>query len=211
MDKIWLESYPPGVPADIDPDQYGSLVALLEASFAKYADRNAFACMDKFLTYAELDLYSKRLAAWLQSRGLQPGARVALMMPNILQYPIALAAVLRAGYAVVNVNPLYTPRELEHQLKDSGAKAIVIIENFASTLQQCIANTQIQHVVLCSMGDTLGWFKGTLVNHVVRNVKKLVPPFALPQAVAYKDALHKGESAPFTRPQIGPEDIAVLQ
>ena len=136
MDKVWLQSYPPGVPAEIDPDQYRSLVHLLEESFRKYADRKAFVCMDKFLTYGELDEYSKKLAAWLQSRGLSPGARVAIMMPNVLQYPIALAAVLRAGYTVANVNPLYTPRELEHQLTDSGSEAIIVLENFAHTVQK---------------------------------------------------------------------------
>ena len=147
MDKIWLKAYPPGVPADIDPDQYGSLVELLEESFRKYAANNAFVCMDKFLTYGELDNMSKRLAAWLQSRGMKPGARVAVMMPNVLQYPVALAAILRAGYAVVNVNPLYTPRELEHQLKDSGSEAIVVLENFAHTVQQVLGKTPVRHVV----------------------------------------------------------------
>ena len=211
MEKIWLKSYPPGVPHDVNPEQYRSVAHLLEESFRKHAKSPFSVCMDRWMNYGELERLSGALGAYLQGLGLQPGARVAIMLPNIPQFGVTMAAVLRAGYTCVNVNPLYTARELEHQLKDSGAKAIVIIENFASTLQQCIANTQIQHVVLCSMGDTLGWFKGTLVNHVVRNVKKLVPPFALPQAVAYKDALHKGESAPFTRPEIGPEDIAVLQ
>lgn len=211
QERAWLAHYPEGIPAEIDLSRYTSLVALMEQAFAQHAGRVAFNFMGKDMSFAELDRFSQAFAAYLQSLGLAQGDRVALMMPNVPQYPVAVAAVLRAGLVIVNVNPLYTARELEHQLKDSGAKAIVIIENFASTLQQCIANTQIQHVVLCSMGDTLGWFKGTLVNHVVRNVKKLVPPFALPQAVAYKDALHKGESAPFTRPQIGPEDIAVLQ
>nr|MBP9973724.1 AMP-binding protein [Comamonas sp.] len=211
QERAWLAHYPEGIPAEIDLSRYTSLVALMEQAFAQHAGRVAFNFMGKDMSFAELDRFSQAFAAYLQSLGLAQGDRVALMMPNVPQYPVAVAAVLRAGLVIVNVNPLYTARELEHQLKDSGAKAIVIIENFASTLQQCIANTQIQHVVLCSMGDTLGWFKGTLVNHVVRNVKKLVPPFALPQAVAYKDALHKGESAPFTRPEIGPDDIAVLQ
>src|ERR1041384_5217856 len=160
MDKTWLQSYPPGVPAEIDPDQYRSLVHMLEESFSKYADRKAYVCMDKFLTYGELDAYSKKLAAWLQSRGLAPGARVAIMMPNVLQYPIALAAVLRAGYTVVNVNPLYTPRELEHQLKDSGSEAIIVLENFAHTVEQVLSKTLVRHVVVASMGELLGGAKG---------------------------------------------------
>src|SRR6476620_3881402 len=173
MDKIWLKSYPPGVPAEIDPDQYGSLVQLLEESFRKYAANNAFVCMDKFLTYAELDTLSKRLAAWLQSRGMAKGARVAVMMPNVLQYTVALAAILRAGYTVVNVNPLYTPRELEHQLKDSGSEAIIVLENFAHTVQQVMGKTPVRHVVVASMGEMLGGAKGMLVNFVVRSVKKM--------------------------------------
>src|SRR5215217_811675 len=168
MDKIWLTSYPPGVPFDIDPNQYRSLVHLLEESFQKYADRKAFVCMDKHITFGELDTYSKRIGAWLQSRGMKPGARVALMMPNVLQYPIALAAVLRAGYTVVNVNPLYTPRELEHQLTDSGAEAIVILENFATTLEQVLGRTAVKHVIVASMGELRGFLKGAIVNLVVR-------------------------------------------
>jgi long-chain acyl-CoA synthetase len=210
MDKIWLDSYPPGVPAEIDPDQYASLVELLEASFDKYADRNAFVCMDKFITYAELDLYSKRLAAWLQSRGLQKGARVALMMPNVLQYPIAIAAVLRAGYTVVNVNPLYTPRELEHQLTDSGSEAIIVLENFAHTLEQVLAKTPVRHVLVASMGEMLG-AKGVVVNFVVRNVKKMVPDFALPNMVRFKEALAQGARMPFTAAQVTSTDVAFLQ
>jgi long-chain acyl-CoA synthetase len=210
MDKIWLDSYPPGVPAEIDPDQYASLVELLEASFDKYADRNAFVCMDKFITYAELDLYSKRLAAWLQSRGLQKGARVALMMPNVLQYPIAIAAVLRAGYTVVNVNPLYTPRELEHQLTDSGSEAIIVLENFAHTLEQVLAKTPVRHVLVASMGEMLG-AKGVVVNFVVRSVKKMVPDFALPNMVRFKEALAQGARMPFTAAQVTSTDVAFLQ
>ena len=142
MERIWLKQYPPGVPADIDTNQYASLVELLEESFAKFADRKAFICMDKSISYRDLDEMSLALGAYLQSKGLQKGARVALMMPNVLQYPVATAAVLRGGYAVVNVNPLYTPRELEHQLKDSGAEAIVVLENFAHTVQQVISHTR---------------------------------------------------------------------
>jgi long-chain acyl-CoA synthetase len=210
MDKIWLKSYPPNVPAQIDPDQYGSLVQLLEESFQKYAANNAFVCMDRFLTYAELDECSRRLAAWLQSRGMAKGARVAVMMPNVLQYPIALAAILRAGYTVVNVNPLYTARELEHQLKDSGSEAIIVLENFAHTVQQVLGKTPVRHVVVASMGELLG-AKGVLVNFVVRNVKKMVPEFALPNMVRFKDALAQGGKMSFTAPELGPSDVAFLQ
>jgi long-chain acyl-CoA synthetase len=211
MDKIWLKSYPPGVPAEINPDQYSSLVHLLEESFQKYAQNNAYVCMDKFLTYAELDECSKRLAAWLQSRGMAKGARVAVMMPNVLQYPIAIAAILRAGYTVVNVNPLYTPRELEHQLKDSGAEAIIVLENFAHTVEQVLKNTQVRHVVVASMGELLGGAKGMLVNFVVRNVKKMVPDFALPNMVRFKDALAQGGKMPFNRATLASSDVAFLQ
>ncbi|WP_323139751.1 long-chain fatty acid--CoA ligase [Massilia phyllosphaerae] len=210
MDKIWLKSYPPGVPADIDPDQYGSLVQLLEESFRKYAANKAFVCMDKFMTYGELDAMSKRLAAWLQSRGLQKGARVAVMMPNVLQYPVALAAILRAGYTVVNVNPLYTPRELEHQLKDSGSEAIIVLENFAHTVQQVLGKTPVRHVVVASMGELLG-AKGLLVNFVVRSVKKMVPEFSIPHMVRFRDALIQGRRMPFTAPRIAASDVAFLQ
>jgi long-chain acyl-CoA synthetase len=211
MDKIWLKSYPPGVPAEIDPDQYGSLVQLLEESFQKYAANNAFVCMDKFLTYAELDSMSKRLAAWLQSRGMAKGARVAVMMPNVLQYPVALAAILRAGYTVVNVNPLYTPRELEHQLKDSGSEAIIVLENFAHTVQQVMGKTPVRHVVVASMGEMLGAAKGMLVNFVVRSIKKMVPEFSLPSSVRFKEALAQGAKMPFQAPQLKSSDVAFLQ
>ncbi|ADV01856.1 long-chain-fatty-acid--CoA ligase [Alicycliphilus denitrificans] len=209
-DRPWLAAYPQGVPADIDPTQYQSLVQLMEQAFRDYADRTAYSFMGKDISFGETDALSRRLAAYLQSLGLARGDRVALMMPNVPQYPIAVAAVLRAGFVVVNVNPLYTPRELEHQLKDSGAKAIVIIENFAATLQACIAHTAVKHVVLCAMGDRLG-LKGLLVNYVVRNVKKLVPPYQLPGAVRFNDALAKGASAAFSQPELAPDDIALLQ
>jgi len=211
MDKIWLQSYPPGVPAEIDPDQYRSLVHLLEESFSKYADRKAYVCMDKFITYGELDAYSKRLAAWLQSRGLAPGARVAIMMPNVLQYPIALAAVLRAGYTVVNVNPLYTARELEHQIGDSGSEAIIVLENFAHTVQKVMGKTPLRHVVVASMGEMLGAVKGMVVNFVVRNVKKMVPEFSLPNMVTFKEALAQGERMPFKPAELRIDDVAFLQ
>jgi long-chain acyl-CoA synthetase len=211
MDKIWLKSYPPGVPADIDPDQYGSLVQILEESFQKYAANNAFVCMDKFLTYAELDAMSKRLASWLQSRGMARGARVAVMMPNVLQYPVALAAILRAGYTVVNVNPLYTPRELEHQLEDSGSEAIIVLENFAHTVQQVLGKTPVRHVVVASMGELLGGAKGMLVDFVVRSVKKLVPEFSIQHMVRFKDALAQGAKMPFKPVPLSGSDVAFLQ
>jgi hypothetical protein len=210
-DRPWLSSYPQGVPADIDASQYPSLVALMEESFAKYADRTAYSFMGKDVSYGETDKQSKSFAGYLQGLGLAKGDRVAVMMPNCPQYPIAVAGILRAGLILVNVNPLYTPRELEHQLKDSGAKAIIIMENFGTTLQQCIAATPIKHIVLASMGDRLGFLKGALVNYVVRNVKKLVPHFSLPGAVRFNEALDKGASRTPQPVAIGPDDVAVLQ
>ena len=210
-ERIWLKHYPEGVPADIDASQYPSLVALMDESFKKFANRTAYSFMGKDVSYAETDAQSRAMAGYLQSLGLARGDRVAIMMPNVPQYPATVAGILRAGYVVVNVNPLYTARELEHQLKDSGAKAIVIIENFGATLQKCIANTAVKHVVLASMGDRLGLIKGAIVNYVVRKVKKLVPDFSLPGAVRYNDAIAKGQRAPFTAPPIGPDDVAVLQ
>jgi len=210
-DRIWLAHYPADVPADIDPSQYNSLVALLEESFSKYANRAAYSFMGQDFSYADTDAQSRALAAYLQSLGLQRGDRVAIMMPNVPQYPAAVAAILRAGYVVVNVNPLYTARELGHQLKDSGARAIVIIENFAATLQKCIASTPVEHVVLAALGDRLGWLKGTVVNFVVRKIKKLVPGYSLPGAVRYNDAVARGWGLKLATPDIGPDDIAVLQ
>jgi long-chain acyl-CoA synthetase len=210
MERIWLKQYPAGVPADIDVTQYSSLVELLEESFAKFRERKAFICMDKSITYRDLDEMSLALGAYLQSKGLQKGARVALMMPNVLQYPIATAAVLRAGYAVVNVNPLYTPRELEHQLKDSGAEAIIVLENFANTVQQVMGKTQLKHVIIGSMGDLLG-LKGVLVNLVVRRVKKMVPAYSIPRAVNFNDAIAAGRTMTFQKPRLMPDDVAFLQ
>jgi len=210
-DRPWLQSYPPGVPADLPPAPYASLVALMEESFHQYAARPAYSFMGKEQTYAETDALSRTFAAYLQGLGLAKGDRVAIMMPNVPQYPIAVAAILRAGFVVVNVNPLYTARELEHQLKDSGSKAIVIIENFARTLQKCIAATPVQHVVLCAMGDRLGMLKGALVNYVVRKVKKLVPDYSLPGAVRFNDAVALGERGTLRQPEISPDDVAVLQ
>ena len=210
MERIWLKQYPAGVPADIDVTQYSSLVELLEESFAKFRERKAFICMDKSITYRDLDEMSLALGAYLQSKGLQKGARVALMMPNVLQYPIATAAVLRAGYAAVNVNPLYTPRELEHQLKDSGAEAIIVLENFATTVQQVMGKTQLKHVIVGSMGDLLG-LKGVLVNLVVRRVKKMVPAYSIPRAVSFNDAVAAGRTMTFQKPRLMPDDVAFLQ
>ena len=211
MDRFWLKSYPPGVPADIDPSAYPSVVTLFEESFSKHRDMPAYVCMDKALTFGEIDTLSMALGAWLQGRGLKRGARVAIMIPNILQYPVAVAAVLRAGFIAVNVNPLYTARELEHQLKDSGAEAIIILENFATTLQRVVAHTGIEHVVVASMGDLLGFPKGLIVNFVVRSVRKMVPAWSLPGHVKFNDALSAGRSIVLAKPQLAPDDVAVLQ
>jgi long-chain acyl-CoA synthetase len=211
MDRFWLKNYPPGVPADIDPSVYPSLVSLLEESFTKYRQAKAYVCMGKAVTFGEVDDYSRALAAWLQSRGLAKGARVAIMMPNVLQYPIAVAAVLRAGFIAVNVNPLYTARELEHQLRDSGAEAVIVLENFAATLQQAMAGTPVKHVVVATLGDLLGFPKGLIVNFVVRTVKKMIPAWSLPGHFSFNAAVAAGKSMTFARPDLVPEDIAVLQ
>lgn len=211
MEKFWIRSYPAGVPAEIDYTRYRSLVHLMEESFARHAQRDAYVCMGKSITYADVDRMSRQLGAWLQAQGLQPGARVALMMPNVLQYPVAIAAVLRAGFVVVNVNPLYTPRELEHQLKDSGAEAIVILENFAHTLEKVIGHTQVKVAVVASMGELLGGLKGAIVNFVVRNVKKMVPAYSLPHAIRFGKALAAGAGLRLQEPSLGHEDIAFLQ
>jgi len=210
MDRFWLKHYPEGVPHEIDPHRYGSLVELLEESFSKFGERDAYVGFGKSIRFRDVDRMSRALGAWLQSRGLRKGDRVALMMPNVLQYPVAIAAVLRAGFVVVNVNPLYTPRELEHQLKDSGARAIILLENFAATLQKVLARTPVEHIVVASMGDLLGT-KGAVVNLVVRHVKKLVPAFDLPKAVRFNRALAEGERLELARPELGHEDVAFLQ
>ncbi len=211
MEKLWLKQYPAGVPAEIDVNQYETVAQVLEESMKKYAARTAFICMGKSISYAQLDAASRNLGAWLQSRGLAPGARIALMMPNIMQYPVCVAAVLRAGYVVVNINPLYTPRELEHQLKDSGAEAIIIIENFATTLEKVIANTPVKHVVVAAMGDLLGGLKGMLVNFVVRRVKKMVPDFSLPGSLRFNDAVAQGAGMTLKTVARTREDVAFLQ
>jgi long-chain acyl-CoA synthetase len=209
MDRFWLKNYPPGVPSDIDPTVYPSIVALIEESFSKYREASAYVCMGKALSFGEIDTMSRALGAWLQGRGLKRGDRVAIMMPNILQYPVAIAAVLRAGFIAVNVNPLYTPHELEHQLKDSGAQAILVLENFAATLQQAIAHTDIKHVVVAAMGDLLGFPKGVVVNFVVR--RKMVPAWSLPGHTTFGAALAAGRSMKLVLPEIKADDVAVLQ
>ena len=215
MQKIWLKQYPAGVPAEVRTDLYPSLVAMIDESLRKYRDLPAYKFMGRAFTFGEIDDASRAMAAWLQGTGLARGDRVALMMPNVPQYPVAVAAVLRAGLVVVNVNPLYTPRELEHQLKDSGAKAIVVMENFAGTLAQVIDAVPAKTVVLAAMGDMLGLVKGALVNHVVRRVKKLVPPFQLAgpgvRSLRFNDALAQGRRMSLSPAQLGPDDIAVLQ
>ena len=210
-ERIWLKSYPKGVPADIDTSKYSSVVEMMEESFKKFADKTAYSFMGKNQTYAQTDSLSEAFGVYLQGLGLVKGDRVAVMMPNVLQYPIAVAGILRAGLVLVNVNPLYTPRELEHQLKDSGAKAIVILENFAGTLEKCLAATPVKHIVLCAMGDQLGLIKGALVNYVVRSKKKLVPAFSLPTAVRFNAAIAKGSSGKLKKATIKPDDVAVLQ
>jgi len=208
--RPWLKSYPVGIPAEIGPLAADSIGDFLANACRQYANRPAFTCMGKALSYAELERLSSYLGGYLQSVGLKEGARVALMMPNVLQYPIAMMAVLRAGFTVVNVNPLYTPRELEHQLKDSGAEAIVILENFATTLQAVVANTSVKHVVVASMGDLLG-FKGLLVNFVVRRVKKLVAEWSLSGHVKFNDALRIGAKKTFRPARVSGDDVAFLQ
>jgi long-chain acyl-CoA synthetase len=209
--RWWLQHYPAGVEHEVDLARYSSLLEMADEAFAKFGDRAMYTCLDKTLTFHQVDELSRAFAAWLQSLGLKQGARVALMMPNLLQYPVAILGVLRAGCVVVNVNPLYTPRELEHQLKDSGSEAIVILENFATTLQSVIGATPIKHVVIASVGDLLGFPKGLITNFVVRKVKKVVPQFHLPGHVSFNDVIAKGRSLTLKSPTVGAQDIAFLQ
>ncbi|WP_147198333.1 long-chain-fatty-acid--CoA ligase FadD [Pantoea sp. CCBC3-3-1] len=212
MNKVWLNRYPADVPAEISADRYTSLVDLFEQAVRRYDDRPAFINMGQAMTFRKLEERSRAFAAWLQQGlGLKKGDRVALMMPNLLQYPVALFGVLRAGMVVVNVNPLYTPRELEHQLNDSGASAIVIVSNFAHTLEKVVAKTQVKHVILSRLGDQLSPAKATLVNFVVRYIKRLVPKYHLPDAISFRRALHKGYRMQYTRPEIINDDLAFLQ
>ena len=212
MEKIWLKSYQPGVASIIDPNQYSSLVDLAESIFQKFAMKPSFHNMGKTITYAELDRMSYRFACYLQNDlKLSRGDRIAIMMPNVLQYPVALFGALRAGMVVVNCNPLYTPRELEHQLKDSGSKAIVILANFASTLEKIIANTPVKNVIVTEVGDLLGFPKGLIVNSVLKYVKKMVPAFSIQGAVSFRDALSLGSTTSLSKPVVKNEDIAFLQ
>ena len=210
MERIWLKSYPKSVAADIAARTHASLGALFEDSARQYAERPSFHCMGKTLSFAELERRSRDFAAWLQSKGCAKGTRVAIMMPNCLQYPVAMFGALRAGCIVVNVNPLYTPRELEHQLKDAGAEVIVIVENFAKTLQEVRERTPVKQVIVTGLGDLLG-LKGVVVNFVVRKVKKMVPAYELPGSVRFNDALAEGAGKPFKPVEVGPDDIAYLQ
>ncbi len=212
MDPIWLDSYPPSVPREIDPDKYRSIGEMFAESAARYAGSPAFTCMGKTCTFAEIDRLSRAFAAYLQGElGLERGARVAIMMPNVLQYPIAMLGVLRAGYTVVNCNPLYTPRELGGQLEDSGAKAIVIVENFAHTLEQVLDRTAVEHVIVTRLGDMLDFPKSSIVNLVVKRVKKMVPEWNIPGAILFKDVLAAGAKRAFNPVDVAPEDLAFLQ
>ncbi len=212
LEKIWLSRYPADVPAEIDPDRYSSLIEMFETSVKRYADRPAFVNMGEVMTFRKLEERSRAFAAYLQNQlKLQKGDRVALMMPNLLQYPVALFGVLRAGLVVVNVNPLYTPRELEHQLKDSGASTIVIVSNFAHTLEKVVHNTAVKHVILTRMGDQLSTAKGTLVNFVVKYIKRLVPKYHLPDAISFRRVLQEGRRQQYIRPDIINTDLAFLQ
>lgn len=216
MEKIWLKSYPEGVPSEINPEQYRSLTHLLEESFQKNAAKPVSVCMESWMTYGQLDKLSATFGAWLQGKGLEPGARVAIMLPNVPQFPVTMAAILRAGYTCVNVNPLYTARELEHQLKDSGATAIIVLENFAATLAEVIDNTQVKHVVVASMGDLLGSLYGRWISFAVRHVARIVPPYKLMltggrTATSFRQALAEGSSKPFKSAPSTLDSIAFLQ
>jgi long-chain acyl-CoA synthetase len=212
VEKVWLKSYPPGVPAEVRLDEFASIRAILEKSCERFAELPAYTCMGRTLTYAQVDGLSRDFASWLQNAaGLAPGARVALMMPNLLQYPVALFGALRAGLVVVNCNPLYTPRELEHQLNDAGAEAIVILENFAHTLEQVVAKTRVRRIVTTRIGDLLGFPRSLLVNAVVKHVKRMVPPWSLPAPIAFEAALAEGRRHSLTEPPLAPDDLAFLQ
>lgn len=216
MDKPWLASYPPDVPHEIDPGQYGSLTQLLDESFRKHAARPFSVCMERWMTYGQLDELSSALGAWLQAQGLEPGARVAIMLPNVPQFAVTMAAVLRAGYTCVNVNPLYTARELEHQLEDSGATAIVILENFAKTLAEVVDRTQVKHVVVASMGDLLGFIYGAWITFAVRHLAKMVPPYRIAlsdgrRVTPFKRAVAEGTSKTLQAAPRTPDSAAFLQ
>jgi len=211
LDRFWLKSYPAGVETTIDESRIGTLVQMLQESFARNGPQVAFACMGADLTYRQVDRLSSAVASWLQSRGLGRGDRVAIMLPNVMQYPVVMAGILRAGCVVVNVNPLYMPRELEHQLADSGARAIFVLENFAATVAAVRAHVPTDSVCVCRLGDLLGPVRGALVNFVVRRVRKLVPAYSLPDAVAFGDVLRQGARTPPRPVPIEPGDVACLQ
>ena len=216
LQKPWLSQYPEGVPPEADVGAYRNLADVLEAAYRRHPKRDALCCMDSRLTFGELDELSASFGAWLQTLGLERGDRVALMMPNVPQYLVALSAVLRAGYVVVNVNPLYTARELQHQLQDSGAKAIVVLENFAATLEECIDRVPVKHVVLATIGDLLGWWKGRFVTFAARHLGRMVPEFRLPldgerSVTRFADALEAGSRMTMKRADVGPDDVAFLQ
>jgi long-chain acyl-CoA synthetase len=209
--KIWLEHYPEGVPASIDPERYTSLVALMQEAFDNYRDKPAYMLMGRTIRFGDIDRLSTQLAAHLQARGIAKGDRVAIMLPNVLQYPVAVAAVLRAGAIVVNVNPLYTPRELKHQLQDSGARALIVIENFAATAEQVISETSVEHVIVASVGEMLGFPKGAIVDFTLRRIRKVIPAYVLPRSVRFNAALADGARRKLTPVAIKPGDVAVLQ
>jgi len=212
MNRIWLKSYPPGVPADIDPSQLGSLKELIEKSCATHASSEAFVQMGRALTYAELETLSRNFGAWLQkAAGMRQGDRLAIMLPNVLQYPVAMFGALRTGIAVVNTNPLYTATELEHQLEDSGATAIVVLENFAHVVEKVLTHTAVKHVIVATVGDLLGFPRGALVNYVVRHSRKQVPPWHIEGAISFKTALAEGSRLVMDETSVGREDLAFLQ
>jgi long-chain acyl-CoA synthetase len=216
VNKPWIDHYPPGVPAQLNPDQPKSLAALLEDAFSRHAARDATCCMESRLSFRDVDHLSAALGAWLQSLNLQHGARVAVMLPNVPQYVVAISAILRVGMVVVNVNPLYTARELQHQLVDSGAEVVIVLENFAATLEEVIDHTNVRHVVLAAFGDLLGFWRGRLMNFAVRHVRKLVPEFRLPldqgrSVTPFNDVIAFGSSVNMRRCDIGPDDVAFLQ
>ncbi len=212
MDRIWLQHYPPGVPAEINPDAFPSLLHMVEDCVGRYGDRPAFTCMGRTLTYRELDALATQFAAYLQCvAGLHAGDRLAIMLPNVLQYPVAILGALRAGLTIVNTNPMYTPRELQHQLHDSGARALLILENFAHTLEEVRDAVEVETIIVTGAGDLLGFPKSALVNFVVRHVRKQVPEWSLPGAIGFSEALAKGRYENLERPEPGPEDIAFLQ
>ena len=210
VDKIWLKEYPKGVPAEIDVNEYASVREVFEEVCGKFGPRPAFSCMGKTLTFGDLDTLSAAFGAYLQGIGCKKGTRIALMMPNILQYPVCIFGALRAGCTVVNVNPLYTPRELEHQLKDSGAEVIVVVENFAHTLAEVVGKTNVRQTIVTSIGELLG-FKGLIVDFMLRQVKKMVPAYSLPGSIRFSDALAEGRKRTLERVPIGHEDVAFLQ